>query len=473
MVFVIGGLLIWSFSRYAGYQETAIEMADLDDARRSESFSLDTVVFGGTTTATSTVSLTSSSSTATEIFTFDAGMNFTTGVGDWAFTRTLPSGVSQGMSAGHDPNAVGTGAVGSSSGAGVIFIGVSYNPSSGTKSFIGNWTTRFYVDVTRFGVSSGNYLDSLSSAPTMEFSYGRVLPSSLWNDGVSSISQRFYLVNSTGGSAGTYSLASKSYASSGDADSSWTYTTGVDVTGGSGSVPYTFWGKGGSPQWVSLVIFANITMKNTLTPAEVRIYFDDVGLLMSYPAHTATTTKTLSLGSEERGSIIRFDVSLTSAYNRSIYKQLIYVRDQTTSTDTLFHSSSIGTTSTAVSFSYDATDVLNYISSSKTVVVVITTINPSAFRTTTGSLELTDFFSDTSKVTVVTRNTGESSIHLVSLWIIDSTSHSNYKGSGTFDVNVAAGTSEITTVTHTWVSGTNIVKIVTERGNIVTRTVSA
>lgn len=446
-------------------------MTDLDTARRSESFSIDSILFGGTSTTTQSVTLTSSSTTGSEVLV--SNMNFTTTADGWSFTKTLPSGVSKGISGGYDVGAVGPGAVGSASGAGVIFIGVSDNPTSGTRSFTGNWTTRFYMDVTKFGVSSGNLLSSLSPSPTIKLSYGRILPGSLWNDGVDSAALRIYLVNSTGGSSGTYTIASRTYSVSGDAESSWSFNTATDVTGGTGSVPYSFWGRGGSPQWISLVVSAVITMKNTLTPAEVRIYVDDIGLLMSYPAHVATTTKTITLGSEERGSITRLDFSLTTAYSTNIYKQLIYVRDQTTSTDTLFHTSSIGTTSTTNSFSYDAANVLDYVSASKQVVVVITTVNPTSFSATSGSLELTDFFGDTSRVSVVFRNSGESAVHLVSLWIVDSSTHSNYKGTGTFDITVAAGDTTTTTLNHTWVAGTNIVKVVSERGNVVTRTVTA
>ncbi|MCH8022993.1 MAG: hypothetical protein IH932_04540, partial [Thaumarchaeota archaeon] len=278
-IFLTGNLFVWGILRYADFVDTVDEMDRLDLLKDRENIALSEVIFGDSARYSSNPVVESFSGTANDLPL--GNMNFTESTEGWTFTKIFPSGVSFGLSGGFDEGAVGTSAVGSPSGPGIIFVGINFLPESGTATFQGNWTTRLFFDLSRYGVATGAYIDD-----DISLSWASNLPTELWNDGILSASVTLYLVNSTPG-IGEFEVIKREFSSAFDTDTTWKYDTLRHVTNTTvipaPPVPRAFWGVGGSAgQWISIVISVEMTMKPTSAPAEVRVYFDDVGLIVDY-----------------------------------------------------------------------------------------------------------------------------------------------------------------------------------------------
>ena len=466
-IFITGNLFVWGILRYADFVDTVDEMDRLDLLMNRENIELTEAIFGDSARYTSNPSIISGIGTASDLPM--GNMNLTESTEGWSFTKEFPSGVSFGMSGGFDEGAVGPNAVGSPSGPGIIFVGVNFLPESGTATFVGNWTTRVFVDLARYGITSGNTYDG-----SITFAYASNLPTDLWNDGILSAQSTVHLTSPTE----TFVIATRSFSSAFDTDTTWNFDPLPHITNTSGlaPVPPSFWGTGGDPgQFFSLTISTTFTMKPTFTPAEVRMYFDDVGLLFEYgPVEFADEVEEITLGSEDIGGITGIDINYASAYTKVGIKQILFIKDFASGGWNMISENTVATTTLNFTVSIRGSDALSFISGTKLIQIRIlsTSNNSVAFSASTSSLTVQDFFTDNDKVTVIFENNGDITARLVSLWIIDSNGASNVQAP---DLNlfVAPGGRATHTIDHTWAVGQNQIKVFTDRGNVATLTVSA
>ena len=470
-IFLTGNLFVWGILRYADFVDTVDEMGRLDLLKEREAITLTEVIFGDSASYSSSPVIASSPALATDGLI--GNMNFTENNEGWSFTKELPSGVNFGLSGGLDEGAVGPSAVGSPSGPGLVFLGVNFLPESGTALFKGNWTNRFFVDLDRFNVPGG-----VPFGGTITLSWASNFPTALWNDGVDTAKVTVWLQDSTAPFT-TIMVTERIFSSSFDTDPTWNFENLNHVTNSSGftpPVPPSFWGLGGDPgQWFSLIIETEITMRPTSSPAEVRVYFDDVGLLVEYgPVEFADVEDTITLGSEDVGGITGIDVTFASAYFPNEVKQILFIKDFSTDLWTSISENTVSSSTTTITVSIRGADTINFINPSKEIEIRILSISNGIipFSATTSSLTIQDFFADTGKVTVLFENNGDLTARIVSLWIIDSTGQTNVEAP-TLSLFIPPGGSGSQTITHTWGVGQNQVKVFTDRGNVATLTVNA
>ncbi len=470
-IFLTGNLFVWGILRYADFVDTVDEMERLDLLKERENISLTEVIFGDSASYSSSPVISSLPALATDGLI--GNTNFTENTDGWSFTKEFPPGVNFGLSGGLDEGAVGPSAVGSPSGPGVVFVGVNFLPESTPVLFKGIWTNRFFVDLDRFAVPIGNTFDG-----TITLSWGSNLPSALWNDGVQSAKITVWLENSIA-PISTLKVTERTFTSAFDTDTTWNFQYLEHVTNTSGftpPVPPSFWGLGGDPgQWFSLILETEITMKPTIAPAEVRVYFDDIGLLVKYgPVEFADVEESITLGSEDVGGITGIDVTFASAYFPADVKQVIFIKDFSTDLWTSISENTVSSSTTTLTISIRGADTINFISPTKEIRIRILSISNGlvVFSATTSSLTIQDFFRDTGKVTVLFENTGDITARIVSLWIIDSSGQTNVEAPA-LNLFIPPGGSGSHTLTHTWAVGQNQIKVFTDRGNVATITVNA
>ncbi|MEK0326634.1 MAG: hypothetical protein QQN63_13130, partial [Nitrosopumilus sp.] len=419
-IFLTGNLFVWGILRYADFVDTVDEMDRLDLLKDRENIELTEAIFGDSARYTSNPAINSTSGITSDHPL--SNMNLTESTEGWSFTKKFPTGVSFGLSGGFDEGAVGPNAVGSPSGPGIIFVGINFLPESGTKTFVGNWTTRFFVDLSTYGITSGTYDGSIT------LSWASNLPSALWNNGILSAQSTVYVISQDE----EIVVLTREFTSAFDTDTTWNFDPLPHITNTSGlaPVPPSFWGTGGDPgQFFSLTISTNFTMKPTSAPAEVRMYFDDIGLIFEYgPVEFADVEHTVTLGSEDVGGITGFDVNYASAYSRNGIKQILFIKDWDSGGWERIAESIVSGTTSNFTVAIRGSDSLSFINSDKEIQIrILATSNSNlvAFSASTSSLTIQDFFGDPDKVTVIFENNGDITARIVSLWIIDSNGATN------------------------------------------------
>jgi len=440
---VFSNLYMWYFNELDRYNEVVEQMNQRDIERLHENIEISNVLFGGKATYTATPFTTPYSATSTTGHDYPLlNSDFTYSVNYWSLTKEYPPGVDLGASGAWDSAGAGMGSTGSRSGPGVIFSDVNYQPDSGKVTFVLEWAGAFYIDLDEYGGQQPG---------SVKFSYGRFVPPDLWTSASDQLVLTVWLRDSAGNNI-TQIGNTVTYKTGGD--ESWVYTDDVPVTG-------VTWAD---DSWYNIVLRSEITMKAVgggATPSQTRIYFDDVYLDFAFSAYVATTDIDVQL-SENRDSITKLEISYTGAYSSSV-TQRVSIYDFSSSRWVLVKVSKVSTTPITVNFTYEESDIKKFINPENNAVRIrIYAISSSTFNVTHSSLSITDFYRDTSKLTLTLSNQGDYTAHIVSLWIIDSTGHHRQD----LDIYLSPGESKSVDVNYNWVVGKYILKVVTERGNI-------
>lgn len=479
MIFTTGNLLVWSIIQASNYQIATDEMRDRDFNKQIESLRITDVFFGdssrftvGTSTSqvysgTTSYYFSSSSTTASDWPIQNMNISSTSG---WFFNKIMPSGVSVGFSGGFDTQAVGTGAIGSPSGPGVMFMALSYNQSAAT--FKGNWSINFYIDPSRYTTASTGYMPS---STVVVASWAHILPISLWNAALQSVRTRLILTNQSWGTSGmgaSYIIDSKSYIDVTAADVAWNYSRGLAVTGGTGArIPRDFWGTVGHPQYVTLTISVTVTAKIAATTTEFRIYLDDVGIRFDYTGTAIIRDYQFKLpAGVNRGLLLRIDPSFARSYSVANVHQVVYMYDYDVRVWVTISDAFVSQTALNITLPLTGLDIPRFVNSSGGARMRINSSSVNSFTLSSSSVSLGYFISDLNKLSIVFANAGPITAHAVSLWVIDPSGQTNFDSttSTKFDLQIGAGkTGVVAALSFTWTRGVNTFKVITERGNVI------
>jgi hypothetical protein len=471
MVFTTGNLLVWSIIQASNYQIVADQMRDVDFNRQIESVRITDVVFGGSNRFTAGASNTTTSTRASDWLVSNMNLSSSNG---WTFKKIMPSGVNTGFSEGFDPFGAGTGAIGSPSGPGVLLMGFSYNQS--VVQFKGNWSTNFYFDPSQY-TSSGYIGGTAGKSAMINASWAHHVPYRLYNEAIQDITLKLILINQTGKN---HIIDSKRYTSIADSDIAWNYTrniivmgnyTGNSLSGSAGSVPQGFWGRVGSPQWITLTMSVVLNVKIGTVQTEFKVYFDDVGLKVNYRATTSTTDYRFYLSGVSRGLVLRMDPSVATSYSLTNVHQIVYLFDSDSVTWVPISNSFVSQTALNITTPITGSNIPKFVNLTNVARIRVYTAHLDSYTATSSSVSLRFLYSDANKISIILENTGALTSRAVSLWIIDSNGHNNFNSttSTRFGLYVPAGSSGVNaTLSFTWTRGVNTIRVVTERGNLVT-----
>lgn len=236
VIFMTANLIVWGIVQSANLQAVINKLTQRDQQQAAEKISLPSALFGGSNKysvcAYGTASncpnprLASSSGTATTPLV--SNENFTTSTQSWTFTKILAPGTSSGITGGFDAGGTEVGAVGSPSGPGMVYMGVSFFPPTGTATYSATWSNKFLVDLSQFGLSGTQGLTSPQhcTGPNCQVvgSWAWILPRV--NPGVIALTAKFEIADSS--ASGTscspphcYIIDQQTYTTL--ADQTWNY----------------------------------------------------------------------------------------------------------------------------------------------------------------------------------------------------------------------------------------------------------
>ena len=236
VIFMTANLIVWGIVQSANLQSVFNQMTQRDQQQASEKVSIASALFGGTNKYVNCVIGTGSSCTNPTLVSQNgqsttpliANENFTSDTSSWVFTKILAPGTSSGISGGYDAGGTEIGAIGSPSGPGMVYMGVSFFPPSGTATYSATWSNRFFVDLSRFGIAGS---DSFVTSPKCSGPNCAVVGSWAWilprvNPGVISMEVKMEVADSA--ASGTsctpphcFVIDSQTYTTL--ADQTWNY----------------------------------------------------------------------------------------------------------------------------------------------------------------------------------------------------------------------------------------------------------
>jgi hypothetical protein len=410
-IFITSNLMIWSIGQYADFQSTVDRMTQFDQSQRSENVALSQALFGDTHKYVVDVATSTVTGTAKTLPVLT--MNLTTNTEGWVFNRILPpGGITQGISGGYDAGAVQFGAIGSPSGPGLIYMGVSFFPSSGSVTYTGIWSFRFFIDLAKFGF---HYPDSdnptcihISSSPftcsnpTVEASWAWTLPG--LNSGVSRLDTGLQITNGSapptisptttssctgvvGSKSCTFTIDSISYATL--ADQSWNFDKQLDLSAMAGFTS-NFWGNG--PGWFNIQVKGDFILIPSATPAEVRLLFDDVGIAFNYPSSFiqssgAPPSQTFVImdfplvGGEDTALIQQLTASSATSFSQANVQQTVFLKDFSTGVFNSISTSLVSQATTNTSVTFEAASVQNFIGTASSTLTLSGTVTVPAGST--------------------------------------------------------------------------------------------
>ena len=469
------GFSLVMFDSFTGYQNAVDTRALYNSQVPREDLSYSSVIFGASSSHNPTgyTFPTTISSTEPARFYPITNMNFTASSSGWVFTRRYIAG-SFGMTGNFDPVT----SIGSQSGPGEIYVDFINNGGGGTTlNAIGNWTTLFTL-------TPSEVTDLSAGTSTAAFWLGDIL----WVDsgtGSSSATVSFYLVDATTGATATIA--------------SFTATNLVwslnHYAFSSLAAQHTFFSATSSTDTFELVISTNILLKTPQSGVgEIKVYFDDTGVALTLTNYySATVCPTFSVSPENPLSIQDLTVSVQSSYTQPV-TQIIYLYDFTqsslTQVDTATVSTStatryvdlgglVGGASQVQAFVQTQTATVtvagcgNISTTPGEVIMKIYSIESTPGTRYSGTLSadvLTDYYTDTSHLSMRLLNSGTTTIHLVSLWITGTSGATHFastlSGPSFFEEWIGPGQTVSISLAYDWSPGEYTIEVVTALGNV-------
>ncbi|MFQ6076752.1 MAG: hypothetical protein ACE5Z5_11565 [Candidatus Bathyarchaeia archaeon] len=224
-----------------------------------------------------------------------------------------------------------------------------------------------------------------------------------------------------------------------------------------------------SSGWYKIIIVVQVELQNSRrNPPELKMYFDDIGLEIRTLTQITDWYASFTIN-EDPTLITQLDIAYTGHYNTTL-SQGLYVLDATNNGWVLLEGSTISTSSKTLRFTLTGADVQNYVSNPGDIQIRAYAITPTPFTCTADSLTLSDYFTEgNNRITITLKNTGGTTAHLVSLWIIGSIGHHRHD----LDLNLSPGQSITYVATHSWSHGEYTFKITTDKGTIAMYTATA
>ncbi len=427
------------------------EMIQFDASRNQERFGIREAVFGAfnsyTKNATypeNTTILTGTTSgnvfnpgvvsaPTTGINYPSANMNFTDASSGWSFSRSYYGTGSASVGA---AGFYSLDTAGSPSGPGLIYSDFTFNPPPGKDAgAVMNWTTRFYINMSKLGTVTKTFLSIGKKCTT------------------------FFAVSGSKAYLSVYLNSTPVYTETiSKTDIGWSQIS-VDIS----SPPTSFtWSSG----WYNLVLTIDASLSRSGTgPPEFKMYFDDVGLQVQTSSYVADWSALFYIYSTKT-TTRSFDFDLTTRYDASTpVEQYVYIKDVTRNGWVLLGVATIFAFPSTISYSITGTAVQNYISDQRTIEIRIYATLPNNFTGTADKLTLVALsvgVGGQNQIVVTFENTGGVEVSIVSLWIIDSIGHTRIS----INLLISPTSTQTYVANYAWSSGKYTFKVVSSRGNI-------